>query len=210
MRPLELLLERVDLLVAETRAIPLQLPLQAETRLIVVGAARHAAGVAVVTPAVRLVRVRATLELGYCNNKTHHYQLSFARTAITGNLESSSIALCSCDNFPAKGLFRRLSFEDRIKFIVDLNAKRKAYISRTSRLAYYSYSNIIIAYYILLYNILKIAIVADWSEKKSAFPKRFEEVSRKMIGSISLRFSQKSINQKNRNLRRWWFSSKGR
>lgn len=112
MRPLELLLERVDLLVAETRAIPLQFPLQAETRLIVIGAARHAAGVTVVTPAVRLVRVRATLELGYCNNKTHRALLStsFARTTITGNLESSFIMLYSCDNFRLKGLFQGIKF----------------------------------------------------------------------------------------------------
>lgn len=95
MRPLEFFLERVDLLVAEARAIPLQFPLQAETRLIVVGAARHAAGIAVVTPAVRLVRVRATLELSYCNNKTHRTSLStpFARTTIMDNLESSFIII---------------------------------------------------------------------------------------------------------------------
>lgn len=87
MRSLEFLLERVDLLVAEARAVPLQLPLQTKTRLIVVAAARNAAGVAVVTPAVRLVRMRATLELGHCNDKTYRELLStsVARRAITSN-----------------------------------------------------------------------------------------------------------------------------
>jgi hypothetical protein len=71
MRPLEFLLERIDLLVAEARTVPLKFPLQPETRLIVVGTARYAAGVTVVTSAVRLIRVRATLQLGHCNSKTH-------------------------------------------------------------------------------------------------------------------------------------------
>lgn len=72
MRPLEFLLERVDLLVTETRAIPLKLPFQAKTRLIIVRTPGHAPRVAVVTAAVRLVRVCAALQFRYCetNSKT--------------------------------------------------------------------------------------------------------------------------------------------
>lgn len=65
MRPLELLLERVDLLVTEARAIPLKLPFQAEARLIVVRAPGHASCVAVVTAAIRLVRVCTALQFRY-------------------------------------------------------------------------------------------------------------------------------------------------
>lgn len=61
MSPLELLLEGVDLLVRETRAISLELAFEAQSGLIVVPATGNAAGVAVVTAAVRLVRVCSTL-----------------------------------------------------------------------------------------------------------------------------------------------------
>lgn len=76
MRPFEFLLERVDLLVTETRAIPLKLPFQAKTRLIIVRTPGHAPRVAVVTAAVRLVRVCAALQFRYCetNSKTILYQ----------------------------------------------------------------------------------------------------------------------------------------
>lgn len=72
MRSLELLLERVDLLVTEARAIPLKLPFQAEARLIVVRAPGHAPCVAVVTAAIRLVRVCTALQFRYyeTNNRT--------------------------------------------------------------------------------------------------------------------------------------------
>ena len=69
MGALEFLLQRVDLLVAEARAVPLELALEAQSCLVIVRAAGDAAGVAVVAAAVRLVRMRATFELRHYEQK---------------------------------------------------------------------------------------------------------------------------------------------
>lgn len=63
--PFELLFKGVDLLVAEAGAVPLELSFQSQARLVVFRATGDTSGVAVIAPAVRFVRVRATLQFGH-------------------------------------------------------------------------------------------------------------------------------------------------